>query len=176
MFSWMNIEEGTYLSGWNLDTNLLDGFGELVWLHDTIIVEIEVFERLEQNLLLWLGSACFLWQLVFQFSLETKNIKSKLMRNSCFGSKVKGKWSLCQGGPDLKYSWSNLQEIWAVFETHRDWYDRYKATGCFQDCKAVTGIDYCLWSVRHSVWGHNFWEMAHEQIVFNRSRASERPV
>lgn len=56
----MNIEKETYLSGWDLDTNLLDGFGELVWLHDTIIVEIEVFERLKQNLLLGLGSACFL--------------------------------------------------------------------------------------------------------------------
>ena len=50
----------TYLLGGDHDTNLLDGFGELVWLHDTIIVEIKVFERLEQNLLLGLGSACFL--------------------------------------------------------------------------------------------------------------------
>jgi hypothetical protein len=48
------------LSGWNLDTNLLDGFGELVWLDDTIIVQVEVFERFQQDLLLGLGASCFL--------------------------------------------------------------------------------------------------------------------
>ena len=50
----------TYLSGWDLDTNLLDGFGELIWLNNAIIVKIEVLERFEQDLLLGLGTARFL--------------------------------------------------------------------------------------------------------------------
>ena len=59
-FSLNEDEYETYLSGWDLNTNLLDGLRELIWLHDSIIVEVEVLERFEQDLLLGLGSACFL--------------------------------------------------------------------------------------------------------------------
>ena len=61
----------TYLSGWDLDADLLDGLGEFVWLDGSVVVEIEVFEGLHEDLLLGLGAASLLGQLVFQFSLET---------------------------------------------------------------------------------------------------------
>jgi len=32
------MEEGTYLSGGDLDANLLDGLGKLVWLDGAIVV------------------------------------------------------------------------------------------------------------------------------------------
>jgi len=48
------------LSGWDLDADLLNGFGELIWLDNTIVVKIEVFERFQEHLLLGLGAARFL--------------------------------------------------------------------------------------------------------------------
>ena len=59
-FSLNEDECETYLSGWDLDSNLLDGFCELIWLNNAIIVKIEVLERFEQDLLLGLGTARFL--------------------------------------------------------------------------------------------------------------------
>ena len=66
------LNEITYLSGWDLNSNLLDGLGELVWLNGAIVVEIEVLESLHEDLLLGLGSSCLLRQLVLEFSLKTK--------------------------------------------------------------------------------------------------------
>ena len=65
------LNEITYLSGWDLNSNLLDGLGELVWLHGAIVVQIEVLESLHEDLLLGLGSSCLLRQLVLEFSLKT---------------------------------------------------------------------------------------------------------
>ena len=61
----------TYVLGWDLDTNLLDGLRELIWLDGTILIEVEVLEGLLENLLLRLSSLGLLRQLVLEFSLET---------------------------------------------------------------------------------------------------------
>ena len=46
----------TYLCGWDHDSDLLDSLSELVHLDDTVVVKIEVFERLKENGLLILNS------------------------------------------------------------------------------------------------------------------------
>ena len=62
----------TYLLGGDHDTNLLNGLGEFIGLNSAGVVQIEVLERLDEDLLLGLNARCLLLQLVFQFSLETK--------------------------------------------------------------------------------------------------------
>lgn len=42
----------TYLLGWDHDTNLLDGLGELIGFDGAVSVKVEVLERLLQHLLL----------------------------------------------------------------------------------------------------------------------------
>ena len=42
----------SYLLSWDHNTNLLDGLGELIWLKDTVSVEVEVLERFLEHLLL----------------------------------------------------------------------------------------------------------------------------
>ena len=66
--------EKTYLLGWDHDTNLLDGLGELIWLHGTVIVQIEILEGLEKNGFLILDSSGLLGQLGLKGFLETKAI------------------------------------------------------------------------------------------------------
>ncbi len=46
----------TYLLGWDHDTNLLDGLGELIWLHGSVVVKIEVFEGSHKDGFLILNS------------------------------------------------------------------------------------------------------------------------
>lgn len=62
----------TYLLGGDHDTNLLNGLGEFIGLNSAGVVQIEVLERLDEDLLLGLNARCLLLQLVLQFSLETK--------------------------------------------------------------------------------------------------------
>ena len=66
------MEGCTYLLGWNLNTNFLNGFCELIWLDCAVVVKIEVLECLHQDGLLGLGALCLLRQFILQFSLETK--------------------------------------------------------------------------------------------------------
>ena len=42
----------TYLLGWDHDTDLLDGLGELVGLDSAVSIEVEVLEGLLEHLLL----------------------------------------------------------------------------------------------------------------------------
>ena len=46
----------TYLLGWDLDSNLFNGFGELFWLDGTVVVEVKVLEGLLKDGLLGLSS------------------------------------------------------------------------------------------------------------------------
>jgi len=55
----------TYLFGWNLDTNLLDGFGKFIWLNNSIVIEVEVLERLLKDGFLGLSSLGLLTEFVF---------------------------------------------------------------------------------------------------------------
>lgn len=64
------MEFYTYLLGGDLNTNLLNGFAELIRLHSAVIVEIEILECLHQDGLLALAAACLLGQLVFELSLK----------------------------------------------------------------------------------------------------------
>jgi hypothetical protein len=68
---------GTYRSCRDLDANLLDGFGELVRLDGSVIIQIEIFECLHENGLLALGAASLLHELVLEFSFETSGVSSK---------------------------------------------------------------------------------------------------
>ena len=47
-----NLIHFTYLLGWDHDTDLLDGLCKLIWLDDTVSVEVKVFERFLEHLLL----------------------------------------------------------------------------------------------------------------------------
>ena len=42
----------TYLLGWDHDTDLLNGLGELIGFDDTVSVEVKVLERFLEHLLL----------------------------------------------------------------------------------------------------------------------------
>ena len=68
-------ETDTYLLGWNLDSDLLDGLGELIRLDGTVVIQIKVFESLLKNGLFRLGALGLLSKFVFQFSLETTESK-----------------------------------------------------------------------------------------------------
>ena len=61
----------TYLFGWDLDSDLLDGLGELIRLDGSVVVQIKVLESLLKNGLFGLGALGLLSKFVFQFSLET---------------------------------------------------------------------------------------------------------
>jgi hypothetical protein len=61
----------SYLLGWNVDTDLLNGLGEFIWLDVTALVEVKEFECFHQNLLFALVSTGLLLQLSQQFSLKT---------------------------------------------------------------------------------------------------------
>ena len=50
---WFKLKyKGTYLLGWNHNTNLLDSLGKLIGLNSAVSIEIEVLEGLLKNLLL----------------------------------------------------------------------------------------------------------------------------
>jgi len=66
------IHQETYLAGGDHDTNLLDGLGEFIGLNGTVVVKIEVLERLKEYGLLVGGTVGFLGQLVLQFFLEAR--------------------------------------------------------------------------------------------------------
>ena len=69
---------GTYLSGWNHDTNLFNSFCKFFWLNSAVVVEVKVFERSAEDLFFRLYTWWFLLQLVLQFFLEAKQSKLKL--------------------------------------------------------------------------------------------------
>lgn len=64
----------TYLLRGDHDANLLNGFCELIRFYGSVVVKIEVLESFHEDSFLALGSARFLRQLVFKFSLETAQI------------------------------------------------------------------------------------------------------
>lgn len=66
----MGVSEGTYLLGWDLDADLLDGLGELDGLDGAVVVEVEVLEGLEEDLLFGLSAPGFLGEFVLELSLE----------------------------------------------------------------------------------------------------------
>jgi hypothetical protein len=43
------LKRNTYSLGWNLDTDLFNGFSELIWLNGTIVVQVKVLERLHED-------------------------------------------------------------------------------------------------------------------------------
>lgn len=47
---------GTYLLGWDLDSDLLDGLGEFIGFDGTVIIQIEVLECLLEDGLFGLSS------------------------------------------------------------------------------------------------------------------------
>jgi len=73
----------TYLFGWNLDSNLLDGLGELIGLNGAVVVEVEVLEGLLEDGLLGLGALGFFSELVLELSFKAewkkKNVKDFIM-------------------------------------------------------------------------------------------------
>ena len=65
------VETLTYLSGWDHDTDLLNGLGELIRLNGSIVVEIEILEGLEEDGLFVGVTGSFLGQLLLEGFLET---------------------------------------------------------------------------------------------------------
>ena len=59
------------MSGWDHDTDLLDGLGELIRLDSAVVVEIEILEGLEENGLFVGVTGSFLGQLLLKGFLET---------------------------------------------------------------------------------------------------------
>ena len=62
----------TYLLGWDLDTDLLDGLSKFIRLDGAVVVKVEVLESLLHDGLLRLSSLGLLSKFVFKFSLETE--------------------------------------------------------------------------------------------------------
>jgi hypothetical protein len=46
----------TYFLGWDLDADLLDCLGELIWLDGSIVIKIKVLECLLEHRLFGLGT------------------------------------------------------------------------------------------------------------------------
>lgn len=53
---WLKTLHGTYLLGWDLDSDLLDGLGEFIGFDGTVIIQIEVLECLLEDGLFGLSS------------------------------------------------------------------------------------------------------------------------
>jgi hypothetical protein len=68
----VDVEESLkILLGGDHDTDLLNGLGEFIGLDSAGVVQVEILERLDEDLLLGSNARCLLLQLVLQFSLET---------------------------------------------------------------------------------------------------------
>jgi len=75
MQSYQNL---TYLFGWNHDTDLLNGLGELIGLDSSVSVQVEVLEGFLENLLLRGDAGRFLLKLVLQLFLKALIIQNTM--------------------------------------------------------------------------------------------------
>ena len=146
----------TYSFCWNLNTNLLDGLGEFVWLDGAIVVQVEVLECLQENVLLRLCSSGLLSQLVFQFSLETVWRNVKILK---YYLKRTNFWR--------ESTWRHRGSTWQFLVSSNDLCSRLKERSCPTAYRTHLTTSALIF---HDSFGYNQGKVEHSEVRLTRWR------